>query len=167
MSNQVSVVEFIRQAEPGTMVFELQSDGKGPYQVGFLIREEHQRVVQLRRNPLVEVRAGAFLQDDVWIVAVLFRVGEELYECWFNYHQPMGWKYFRSLAKQDAFTIEFYTPDLAKVVRVRNGLRHFFEEILSRITECAPWNMSAFDAARAKVYAEYPSVQALWDALWR
>jgi len=154
--------DLIRAAPEGTMAYEMLRDQPT---VCFMIREDARRVERLDKNPAVEIRAGGFEQDDVLAVAVMFRIGAELYECWFNFCQDGGGeKYFRNLAEENTFVIAFYAPELSKAIRVRNRLKSFFQQMLERAAG-RTWSMSEFDAARNKIYARYPGVPVLWNAL--
>ncbi|PSN82317.1 hypothetical protein B9Q03_14365 [Candidatus Marsarchaeota G2 archaeon OSP_D] len=52
-----------------------------------------------------------------------------------------------------------------RALAVPNSLRDTFREMLERVSSMKPWSMEGFDRARERVYARYPTVAALWDAL--
>jgi hypothetical protein len=164
MTNIADPSKWIKTAEPGTMVYARQAIAPGaPMTTGLLIREEPARVAAFGRDPLVAMRCGAFEQDGVLLVVVLVKIGRELYETWFNYHQTGGGEqFFRDLMVQATINISFFTPDEAKMVAIRNRTGDFFGQALIHVTQLPAWSMHDFDAARAKVYARYPTVAKLW-----
>src|SRR5512137_626797 len=88
MTTIADPAKWIKTAPAGTMVYARQSIAPGaPLNTGLLIREEPQRVAAFGRDPLVALRAVTFEQSGVLLVVILVKIGSELYETWFNYHQ--------------------------------------------------------------------------------
>ena len=63
--------------------------------------------------------------------------------------------------------ILFFTPEMTRSLAVRNSLAPFFADALRRVQAMPEWSMKDFNAAREVVYAKYPTVTKLWNALQR
>jgi hypothetical protein len=168
MDKLVDAANWIKNAEPGTMAYAMQQTAvDGPWQIGFLIREQKWRVQGLGQNPDVELRCGVFEQDGVLLVVVLAKISGELYETWFNYHQTsdLGDPYFRAMIDQPTLTIAFFTPDPTKMIAINNRTGNLFVQALEKVQALRPWSMHQFDTARDKVYTHYPTVAKLWKEI--
>ena len=72
-----------------------------------------------------------------------------------------------SLPTQERIPILFFTPEMTRSLAVRNSLAPFFADALRRVQAMPEWSMKDFNAAREVVYAKYPTVTKLWNALQR
>jgi len=161
----IDAAAWIKTAPPGTMAYAHQQIGSdAPWMTGFLISEHDWRVNGLGQKPDIVLRAGAFEQDGVLLVAVLMKVSGELYESWFNYYQTseIGPQYFRDLIEQPTITFAFFTPEPTRVLAIANNLGAFFTQAQARAAALKPWSMRQFDAAREKIYQRFPTVARLW-----
>ena len=165
----IDPLNVLRQMPPGSALYsrELLSDR---WEVAWLIREETKRINQLGKNPEVEFRAGIYEYDGVMLIPVLVRIGpetrESVYETWINIYQDGdGFKYLNDLFLQDRIVVHLYGNDctLERSLVVSNQLQGFITAIIGLIEEIPPWPMSAFDAARKKLYNRYPDVLSLWN----
>ena len=86
MSNLINPEDLIRAAEPGAMVYAVGAID-GARMVSLFIREDVIRIAALS-NPLIELHAGVFAERHSVLVAVMAQINQELYESWWNYHQP-------------------------------------------------------------------------------
>jgi hypothetical protein len=135
----------------------------------FLIREQSGIIAELGRTPAVHVRAGLIVDGGVLVLPVLIEVSGELYETWMNYHAEVCPPALACLALQEHIRLHFF-DDLgarARVIGLPNHLQAFWRDALRTLAQSQPWPLAAFDAARGRLYAMYPSVPALWHALGR
>jgi len=163
----IDVEALIQAAPPGTMVYARFRPEGGKWETGLLIREESARIRRLGRNPVVEVRAGLFREGSVWLLAILLKAAGELYETWFNYCQPDGGEEcLMDWTRQKTLAIIFYGDrGRERAISIRNPLADIARQALPVLRQAEPWGMAEFDAVRERLYARYPTVRALWDAL--
>ncbi len=135
----------------------------------FLIREEPLIVQRFPAGVQVELRTGLFADQGVMLVAVIFRIEGEYYETWWNYHQTggVGPQHFSDMTTQARIPILFFTPEMARSIAIQNSLAPFFDDAAKRIQRMPAWSMQDFEAARERVYARFPTVTKLWNALRR
>jgi hypothetical protein len=55
----------------------------------------------------------------------------------------------------------------ARVIAVPNHLQPIWRDTLRTLAQSQPWPLPAFDAARVRVYAMYPTGPDLWRVLGR
>lgn len=167
MTILTDIETIMRQAQPGVMAYNRFVADTTGWQTGLYIREDRQHIVALGKSPTVTVRSGMFTEDGVALVAVLVKIGGEVYEAWLNYHQTGGGKiYFDDLSKQERLPIIFYGQRRReRAITIRNPLKDIMAAALEVIATMTPWSMSQFDQARERIYAQHPSVHALWRAL--
>ncbi len=154
-------------AAPGVMVYARAQDN-GQWRTALVIREDRRHIRALGASPRVEVRAALTEQDAVKLVAIMVKVGSELYECWFNYWQTGGGEdYAADWQSQDTLPILFYSDrGRERAIAVQMGtFGDFWRRIGPDLAASQPWPMRAFDEARAALYAEYPTPAALWRRL--
>lgn len=168
MTQLIDIDTLMRSSPSGTMAYSrFVADTATGWQTGLFIREDRQHIAALGKSPTVAVRSGMFTEDGVALVAVLVQVGGEVYETWLNYHQTGGGQqYFQDLAKQDRLPIIFYgSRRRERSIIIRNPLKDLMASALEVLADAKPWSMSQFDQARERIYAQHPSVHALWRAL--
>jgi hypothetical protein len=168
----VSPVFLIQTSPPGAMIYAL-AEAKGEELFALLIREEPERVARLGKTVRVHTKTALIEQDGVGLVPLMVQIEDwEPFETWINYYQSQdgvdfreGRRVFRALTERDVLALAFYTPAEGRRIAVRNSLAPTMREIARRLQAMSPWTMRAFDAARDKLYARYPTVQDLWDML--
>jgi hypothetical protein len=98
--------QIIKSASPGHAIYA-RVHRPEPH-TDFLVREETS-VINSLKNPTVALRTGLFIQNNIVLIAVMFRIGpnpDQLFETWWNYHQTGdGHKHFEDMIKQDDFAI--------------------------------------------------------------
>jgi hypothetical protein len=140
-------------------------DMAGDWQTALLIRETKDFVRGLDAAPVIGLRGGAIEDTGVVLAVVIAKIAGELYECWFNYWAGELADSFADLAKQERVALVFFTPERARALHIKNGLREFFADAARRCRDRGRWAMADFNAARDRAYAEYPEVQNLWAHL--
>jgi hypothetical protein len=159
--------EGIKQAAPGACADAVAQVANAPEETVFLIREQSGIIAELGRAPAVHVRAGLIVESGVLLLPVLIKVSGELYETWMNYHAEVCPPALACLALQEQIGLHFFDDRSvrARVIAVPNQLQAFWRDTLRTLAQAPPWSMAAFDAARDRVYASYPTVPDLWHAL--
>jgi hypothetical protein len=166
IGEQITGEQFIQGAPVGTALYSRAKLGAaGDWQTALLFRETRQAVRGLGAAPVIELRGGVIEDAGAVLVAVIAKIAGELYECWFNYWGAEQAESFTDLARQDKIALVFFTPERARALQIKNGLRNFFQDAARRCVDRGRWTMADFDAARDRVYAEYPDVQNLWAHL--
>ena len=162
----VSGEEVIRGAQVGSMIYSrAKFDRAGDWQTALLIRETRNFVRGLGAAPVIELRGGVIEDTGAVLVVVIAKIAGELYECWFNYWAGELTDCFADLAKQEQIALMFFTPERARTLQIKNGLRDFFADAARRCRDRGRWAMADFDAARDRAYTEYPEVRNLWAHL--
>jgi len=161
--------KIILQSPPGTAIYA--SVFRPEQHIDFLIREESKIIQNRLKNPIITVRPGLLIQNNIAVVVVMFQLGsepEQIFETWWNYYQKEGGKYFRGMAIQDNIAFHLYgdTKKVEKSIQIPNSLQGFFQQI-EEIKELPPWSMQEFDEERERIYQQYPTPSALWDALFK
>jgi len=170
MSQLINPQDQIKKMPAGSAIYaRAEFDESIISETVFLIREEPRAVKALGENPKIEIRAGIIQEKGVTLVAVILRIGGEYFETWWNYYQPdgHGQRSFSDMATQERIPILFFTPEMTRSLAVRNSLAPFFADALRRVQAMPEWSMKDFNAAREVVYAKYPTVTKLWNALQR
>lgn len=159
--------EGINQAAPGACAYAVAQIGNAPEETVFLIREQSGIIAELGRAPTVHVRAGLIVESGVLLLPVLIKVSGELYETWMNYHAEVCPPALACLALQEQIALHFFNGRgvRVRVIAVPNHLQTFWRETLRTLAQAPPWSMAAFDAARERIYATYPTIPDLWRAL--
>lgn len=164
----ISAKDVILASPAGTMIYaQFRADDAEEMETGFLVHARAARIARIPPNPTVEVRTGIFFDGDVVLLAVMVRIGEEMYETWFNYCQRMpAASYLRDWSEQATIAIVFHDErgNKARSVRLRNPLSEVADQVREICSNGPSWTMREFDDARAKLYATY-SRRALWDAI--
>ena len=137
------------------------------WQTLILIRETRQWIKRLGSNPVVWVRANLIRQNSVLLIPLVVKTGSDYYEMWFNGCEPYGQDALNLLAVQDRLTVHFFADrsEPVRSVGLSNSLAEFSERCLDAIIGMRSWTMAEFDLARDKLYQDFPSPAALWEAL--
>ncbi len=136
----------------------------GGMQTALIIHESAEHVQNLPATLDIQERSVFFEEQGVGLLAVMYRIGGEMYETWWNYHNPSMRQSIDDLQHQPRLCFMFFDDSLepSRVVWAPNGLQTVFAAFAGRAGAMTPWSMPAFDAARAQVYARYPTLGALW-----
>jgi len=133
----------------------------------FLLREDDEHVFFLGDEVDVQIRAGGFVEGDVFVAAIVVWIGDTQYEIWLNYHNREHRLVFDDLAGQDrllyAFIVDSETP--RRMLVTPNTLTRFITDSIAESRRRPDWTMDAFNAAKAILQAKYASVMDLWNAL--
>jgi hypothetical protein len=166
---KISAESLITHAPPSTMIYSRFVAGDQKiWETGLLIREDAEHIEKLPRNPVIEVRAGLFIEGGVQILAIMVKAVGVLYETWFNYHQR-GMdtdEYLHDWATQESLAVIVYgQKGRERSIRIRNPLVDIATKAQKRLQQAEPWSMEDFDAARGRLYDRYPTADDLWIAL--
>lgn len=155
---------------PGQMIYELGYVKNSGWEF-FLAVKEEEKYIKRHNNPIIEMRTGLYEINRVFVMPIMAMVNndeEMLYETMFNYHQPSGGeKYLNALLKQETIKIVFYNEKGREVRRI--SVKNFRKDLLGLIADTLrktkPWKMEDFDAAKEKLYENFPSPMDLWVAM--
>lgn len=159
-------IEHLLKQEPG-MARLVRVQIGGAQGTALAAHEDWEHAGALPEEPSIQARAGVFLRNGVALIPVLVRVENETYEAWINAHNPAGREYIPDLRDQTEFLMMFFVDgtEPVRIITVPNPFRAAFQRYAEAVAALDPWPMTAFDREKANLYAEFPSVQALWDAL--
>jgi hypothetical protein len=164
----------LRQGPLGRALYTRESGDNGHWETVWVIYDEPRHLTHMGSEPTVEFRAGAFDEGGVMVLPILLRIGLEesgrFYDTCINAYQIEGENvYLQDLARQDHIRIHLYDEhgQLQGTLTAPNSLRTLAQHVLERQATYQPSTMAAFEYARAKLYADYGDVQALWQALER
>jgi hypothetical protein len=160
-------IELLLQSPPGSASIArmlLEGPSSGQVVTFFTIHEDAQRARAFAEGGSVEMRAAISVLQDVALVAVLLKVAGEIYETWWNFHNPACRDSFYDLCVQEKLPVSVYVdrPVPERTVWMPNLIRSQMNEAVKYLEAMKPWDMAAFDRAREELYQEVPTVQALW-----
>lgn len=167
--------EFIQQMPPGRAIYcQRRMINEDDWQVAFLLKETSERIQAMPKGGNVHVKAGLMEVGPVIVVVVMMaveqgRFGSELYEMWWNAHQPdgMSLEVWMLMTHQSHLRFWWYGDrgSVERVIEVESTLQAFFIYALQKIRARPSWTMAAFDDARRSVEVRYSSLPSLWEAL--
>lgn len=176
MSGLVDPFSVMPRLRPGSMAYGRVDVGDG-WETAFLVREESREIRRLGDRPRLRFRAALMVESGVGLVPIIVRLGrsqqqeflDEYYEAWFNVHQGEpggGLVYLDDLIRQSRLSvILFCDRGRQRAIGAANLLGETFAEMKRQLAVLPAWSMQTFDAARERVYARLPTVEALWDHL--
>ena len=132
-----------------------------------IIHEDTEHVSRLPKEVPVKARFGFILERNVGLVVVMLLICGELYETWWNYHNPAYHECFNDIIRQEKILLSFYIDSTkpARVLWVPNTLKDVFEMAIEEIQNMEPWTMNDFDVAREILYRKSPDLKELWENL--
>jgi hypothetical protein len=156
--------------QPHGAALPMSVNDSGRDATAFVFRESDDRIVELARSGAfasVHIRSSLLGVGDVQLYVTLVRFGDQVFEIWWNWHNPIIRPLFDRLFSQDEVIVGFVSdrPAIANVHRYPSSIREPLRADRSQLTAAQPWTMEAFDRARATVEKEYPTPVALWQAL--
>jgi hypothetical protein len=162
----------LRQGPLGRALYVREPGDNGHWETVWVVYDEPGILTHMGSEPTVEFRAGAFDEGGVLVLPILLRIGLDeswrFYDSCINAYQIEGENvYLQDLAHQDRIRIYLYDEQgqLQDTLTAPNSLRTLAQQVLERQAAYQPSTMAAFEYARAKLYANYGDVQALWQAL--
>lgn len=159
--------ELIKTYPSGSALYGRTGETTDTLETCILIREDEPQIRKISANPIVELRSGLWEGKGAIIIAVMVKSAGLLYETWWNYHRDDGGdKYFDDMIRQSMIPILVYDNHTQRrSILVRNSLAPSFKKYKGKILAATPWAMAEFDNERERIYARYPNVTALWEAL--
>ncbi len=133
----------------------------------FNVHEDMPHVKNLPKEVSIDVRNTLFTCSGVGIITVILRIEGEIYETWWNFHNPLFKQCFYDMSKQEKLLVSFYVDNIKPVrtIWTPNILREGFSKIINTLQEMPPWTMQAFDTAKEELYREYATPTDLWNSL--
>ena len=168
MTQFITADTIICQSPPGTCVYTLAQIPPDAEETAFLIREQSGIIADIGKHPPIQVRAGLFPQSKVTLLPILISISGELYETWLNYHaEEFAQPALAALCIQDRFSFHFYDDHRRRIrsLITPNPHQAFWRSAVGALAPTAPWTSRDFDVAREILYAKYPTVGNLWNAL--
>lgn len=167
-SDLISPFQFIKLIDPPDATYARgEFDENMVKYTMLLVRETLKAVERLGEHPIIELRAGLLLEQQVLLAIVMLRINGTYYETWWNYHQPAGRVEFDDMSKQELLPILFFTPELARSIAIRNSLAPFFQAAVEELAKTTAWSMSEFDEARQRIFDRFPTETKMWNHLQR
>ncbi len=166
MSASDPITHLLRSA-PGTGTFA-PGNVEGKPATIFIIREDLQHLSKFPSNEVdVHLRSSLISLNNVALLPVLIKIDTELYETWWNWHNPYAQKCFLNILSQEKLLFSFYIdqPQPKRIIQLPNLLKSDFKTYHDYLTKMQLWAMQDFDNARNILYKTVTSPQALWDAL--
>lgn len=143
------------------------ADLDGKPVAALIFREREERIHELTEEE-AEVRAFGIEVSGVPLLVTMVRLGDQVFESWWNWYNPALRPMMEKLFEQEDLTVAFLsdTPNPVAVkkypwARVRDSLR----PVRTKLETSAPWTMQQFDHARQTVYGAYPTPVQLWQGL--
>jgi hypothetical protein len=155
--------------QPYGAAMPMSLDQSGHLVTAFIFRESKNRIAEFEdTNALASMHTkAAFLEvRGVIIYVTLFMIGDQVFEIWWNWHNPVIRPLFESLFEQHELVICFVSdrPEIDRIVRHPSPLLDGLRANRVKLTAAQIWSMDAFNSARAAVEAQFPTPVALWKA---
>ena len=168
MTQFITADTIICESPPGTCIYTLVQMPPDPEETAFLIREQSGIIADLGKHSPIRVRAGLLTQNHVTLLPILISISAELYETWLNYHaEEFAQPALGALCNQDRLSFHFYDDHRRRIRSLITPNLHqaFWRTAVEMLASTAPWTPKDFDIAREILYAKYPTVGNLWNAL--
>ena len=153
----------------GGMTYTIaENEGEQP-ELTFVIAVTDEDLVQLPRDPVIQVQASLLFQDGVLLIPVMVNIGHLCCETWINILEDdsQGTQALDLLTSQDRLTFHLIDAEAADSMRRTLAIANTLgaADIRASVDDALTWTMDEFDAAKAKWYARYPTPQALFAYL--
>ena len=159
---------MLEMGSDGMIYTIAENEGEQP-ELTFVIAVTDEDLVQLPRDPVIQVQASLLFQDGVLLISVMVNIGHLCCETWINILEDdgQGTQALDLLASQDRLTFHLFDAEAADSVRRTLAIPNSLDadDIRASVDNTLNWTMDEFDAAKAKWYARYPTPQALFAYL--
>jgi len=165
-----NIEHMIKQANPSiAALWPFKTTKQGHWEMGFFIREDLEHLKLIPKIPRIHIRTGLLVYNHIPVMSIMVLIEENfdmLYEMFFNYHQPNGDRYLDDLISQGRILLHFYTAtERIRTITVKNEIEDGLKEIKLKINQYPEWTMAEFDRAKERIYKDFSSPGALWEAL--
>ena len=132
----------------------------GGIQTAVIIHEDVEHIQNLPASLDIQMRSVFFEEQGVGLLAVMYKIGSERYETWWNYHNSSMRQSIEDLLHQPRLFFMFFENSLepSRVVSVPNFQQMVFATFVEHAGAMTSWSMQAFNAAREQIYARYPTL---------
>jgi hypothetical protein len=162
MTQFITADTIICQSSPGSCIYTLAQILPDPEETMFLVREQSGIIADLGKHPPL------FTLSKVTLHPILISISAELYETWLNYHaEELSKPALAALCIQDRLSFHFYDDQCRRIrsLITPNLYQAFWRTAVEMLAPTVPWTSKDFDMARENLYAKYPTVGNLWNAL--
>ena len=174
-NEKVSPEKAILERQPGYMIHGFNSK-----RVNLLVREESSIIASIPTVLIAEIRmalfkrAGLDRKKSVGLVPCMVQLSHTavaetglLYESFFDYKHSDS-KYLPLLARQVEIPVVFYGDSLGveRTICIPNMNLSKLKEIIGDLNRMElTWSGQDFAAAKKRLYADYPKINDLWEAM--
>lgn len=164
--------ELINPSRPGTMVQHLYAlkGGEG-WLAGLAVREDTRTLARLPRRVDIHSRGALIQVERVYLIVLMLQIqGGPIYETFVSAQHEDSPEFIARMANQEAFSILMFDGvgvQPARAFVTANGFHGLFARIQPQYRRWPACAFQAFDEAKERLYAQYPTVEALWQALGR
>jgi len=156
--------------QPYGSALPMSVNDSGHVVTALIFRESKARIAELASlGALARMQTrAAFLEvSGVEIYVTLFTLGDQVFEIWWNWHNPVVRPVFERLFEQKEVVVGFVSdqPVIDHIVRHPSPIQDGLRTNRSKLVATQAWTMEAFDNARAAVEKEYPTPVILWKVL--
>lgn len=159
--------QFIRTAFHGEAIFA--EIARPEPKIDFLIREESSIIMAIPQQPSISLRGAFINSNSVGVIVLMFQVGGNIYETWFNYHAQGVASAIEQFIGQDDLGLHFCGDSLdferhIMIYHVDKKTKTFFEKVSGHIeSHLQPWTMQQFDIEKMRICGRFHSSKSLWD----
>ncbi len=164
--------ELINRSEPGTMVQHLFTlGGSEGWLAGLAVREDPAILARLPRRVDIHSRGALIQVEQVYLILLMLQIqGGPIYETFVSAQHEDSPEFIARMAVQEAFSILTFdgiARQPARAFVTVNGYQQLFASIQQEYLRWPAWQFHEFDAAKKSLYARYPTIEVLWQALGR
>jgi hypothetical protein len=144
----------------------------GQVATAILFRESAERIKELDLEGALlsmHTRSALLGVNNVVLYVTLFRLGDQIFEIWWNWHNQVHRRLFERLFEQDEISFGFVSeqPKFERILRHASTIKEGLRANRSTLTTAKSWTMAEFEEARSIIYKQYPTPVSLWQALGR
>ncbi len=163
---------LINRSAPGTMVQHLYSmGGSEGWLAGLAVRDDPATLARLPKRVDIHSRGALIQVEHIHLILLMLQIqGGPIYETFVSVQHEDSPEFIARMVVQEAFSILIFDGIAVQPVRAfvtPNGFQRLFEQIQLEYLHWPMWEFHEFDEAKASLYARYPTVEALWQALGR
>jgi hypothetical protein len=134
---ETPVVLLVTRAPVGTAGYARFQfpEEDGGMQTAIIIHEDTEHIQKLPATLDIQERSVFFEEQGVGLLAVMFRIGSERYETWWNHHNPISRQSFDDLQHRPLLFFMFLddTIEPSRVIWTPNRLQTVFAAFAGRV----------------------------------
>lgn len=160
---------IICSSTPGTAIFALTR--RPDPRIDFLVREESSVIRQLTTTKIA-IRAKLFNKNSVALILIMFQIGSNtprIFSTFWNYYMEGSNEKlaFELMSNQEDIAFHIYgdSKTIEQSILMGNSFRNFFKSGIEMLKIMPQWSSEQFQKEKEDLLRNYPTTEALWEAI--